>query len=190
MKKLYTLFVILALVSFAHNVNAQFKYGPRLGAGYSDLGVGDGGIGFYGGGFLNAEVWDNMGFQGEFLYNLRTDSKTITGVTFNYNAKFLDLPVYFYFPISNHIRGLVGLNFSKFLSGNCTYSSAGQSFDDKLSIGSGSGYAAGLDFHFDSPFKLGIRYNSTTGNSDASGIYPATAGSQTISITASYLLDW
>ena len=101
MKKIVFLSIFIALSFFA---SAQFIYGPRVGIGSSSADAGTGasgsGIGVVAGGFLTADIFDKVGLQFEFLFNIKSASVDIgnkgkSSVTY----QTMDFPLYLRFPL-------------------------------------------------------------------------------------------
>ena len=99
MKKITLLFVFAFFSSF---LNAQFKYGPRLSLGSSNLGSGSSSIGFQAGLFINAEIRDRSGIQFEVLYSVKNGVSKYTVPNSSgqsverkdaYSFAYLDLPL-------------------------------------------------------------------------------------------------
>src|SRR5687767_3920237 len=108
MKKTHLIILTCFLIS-GHCMNGQLRYGPRVGIGMSSLGGGNGSMGFQAGLFVNAELKDRMGLQPEILFTVKNGSQDLKIDNPNgnpllwkkkYSFTYLDIPFYFYVPIS------------------------------------------------------------------------------------------
>src|SRR4051812_19692608 len=182
--------IILGIITLflITGVNAQFKYGPRVGLGMTTLGGGNAGLGLQAGLTINAPIRDRFGFTADILFGRKggnekytvpishvdtVNGKAQTTVT-NYDRKkiyhvtYIDIPVYFYFPFSEHISMLAGINMG--IASGGTFKIKGDNLteaEDKVvditDLAGGIGITAGLDFASQSPLKIGIRFMTTGG---------------------------
>jgi len=194
MKKI-TLLSILFLCALT--AGAQFKYGPRFSLGSSSLGSGSSSLGFQGGLFLNAEIRDKSGVQFEVLYSVKKGAHKYKGTNAAgqsvdrkdaYSFTYIDIPLYFYFPLSKHIVFLVGPQFSVLNKATVQTSGSGVSTEegkkrDVAGADTKAGIAAGLDFDLSSPLRLGLRFTTTGGE-------PFKGQSSFVALTAAYTMSW
>jgi hypothetical protein len=188
-----TIISLFAISDFS----AQCKYGPRISAGLSSLGGGNSAIGVQAGIFINAELKDRCGVQGEVLYSMFTGNTTSTftdatgaKVTYKtkYNFSYVNIPVYGYVPLSKHITFLLGPQFGVVNKGSERLTGPGISSDssqtqDIPDTKTKLGIAAGIDFNMQSPLRFGIRYSSNGGD--------AFKGKASfVGATMAYYMDW
>jgi hypothetical protein len=198
MKKLHIILIVF-LFTITSATFAQFKYGPRIALGSSSLGGGSTSFGIQAGLFINAELRDRVGLQVEVLYSIKngvdkyTHTNEVSGAKSEWKTKYsftyIDIPFYFYFPLSKHITFLAGPQF-------CTINKATQATEgsgvpasetNKQSV-SGTdakmGIAAGLDFDLSSPIRFGLRFTTNGGEEAFKG------KSTFIGATMAYYMNW
>lgn len=154
-----TLFTLLSFISFG-----QFVYGPKVGANASKFTNAMLRPGFQAGGFVNAEIFDRMGVQADFMWALKgsatdigNDSVSIISTSY---YRFIEVPVTAYFPISKHIRGFIGPQFNFYRKGQVTTEYKRSSVTEKLAGTGKMSWVAGFDLVFDSPITIGMRFGS------------------------------
>lgn len=160
-KHIYTLIAILAC-SFAF---AQFTYGPKLGVNMSRFSTPKDKFapGFQAGGFLNAELYDRIGLQADFLWALhgnKHESGPDTAITtFKTNYRYCEIPLCLYFPISKHLRGFAGYQFNVFRKAHGTKTDPkNKETEYDVSGDNSQTWIFGFDFTFDSPLTVGFRW--------------------------------
>ena len=191
MKKI---FLIIAGICLFTTGFSQLTYGPKVGFNFVSL------PGFQGGGFLNAELFDRVGFQVDFLYTMKGDRKTGTvqfydqfgmptttaqSVTSTY-YKFFDLPLCFYFAMTKHVRGFVGPQLSASMGAHQKYKLNGNTKDSDVSgIIAKRSFCAGIDINLDSPVTIGLRFvsNKFTKSGDEQSL-------SSIMLNLGYKIDW
>jgi hypothetical protein len=196
MKKQHILFSFLFTLAVI-SAGAQCKYGPRLAVGLSSLGGGNSGIAVQAGLFVNAELKDRMGIQGEVLYGIKNGNKDFTQVnstgdkvlyTTKYSFTYIDVPIYGYVPLSKHITflagpliGIVNKATERLTGPNVTGEAAEKR--DIADTDAKLGFAAGLDFNMASPVRFGLRFATNGGD-------PFTGKSSFVGVTMAYYMDW
>jgi hypothetical protein len=194
MKKIFA--TILVFVTLAGSIGAQCKYGPRVSAGLSSFGGGNSGVGIQAGIFINAELKDRIGIQGEVLYSVFNGSKDVKSYdvasasyvtnTEKYHFVYINVPVYGFVHLSDHINFLAGPMFgiinkaTEELTGpNIT----GDNTQDISGVKTKLGFAAGIDFQLSSPLRLGLRFSSNGGD-------PFSGKATFVGATMAYDMDW
>lgn len=179
MKK--NIILLTLLFSLAFTAKAQLKYGPRVSFGSTSLGQGKSLVGFQLGLVINAELRDRMGVQPEILFSVKTASDKPEGSSADvlYTFTYIDIPVYGYVPVSEHITFLAGPQVSVVNGAKATAAGKEQTISAKSKVG----FAAGIDLNLKSSFKFGLRY-TTTGGEALSG------KSAFLGVSAAYLLKW
>lgn len=203
-KLLYIMTVLLS----AYGLQAQMIYGPKIGVNTSRLANDNIMPGFHVGGFVNAELRDRIGLQVDFLWALKGNKNilesTSTGtstskveITTTTYYRFIEVPLTFYFPISQHIRGFVGPQLNLYRKGHQTVEYPGTSKESNVSGNGKASIIAGFDFVFDSKVTFGLRFVSnkfTTGASaspDGDGsTEPEATRLNSIMATIGYKMDW
>jgi hypothetical protein len=151
----------------------QFTYGPRFGLGVATIENADAGFGMHLGVFINAELFDRFGVQPEVLFNIQTGSAEVGTDDVKYNHQTIDVPILIFFPLSKHLRVLVGPMLSNITSSKREVDGTK---DNTYAPEASSGFAAGLETDAFSKLRFGARYRN--------------AGTSTIEVTASYTFDW
>lgn len=172
--------IIIILFLFISTVSAysQFTYGPRLGFGATTIENANAGFGMHAGVFINAEIFDRIGLQPEILFNFQTGSEEMDDglggtLDVDYQHQTIDVPILIFFPLSDHLRVLVGPMISSISSAKREVDG---DEDDTYDPSVESGFAVGLETDTFSRLRFGARYRKATTSS--------------IEITASYTLDW
>jgi len=189
-------FLTLAAVAVTAMASAQFKYGPKLGVNTSNFENDIMVFGFHGGGFLTTELADRLGVQAEFLYSFK-GNKHVSGtgnseVTTTSRYRFVEVPIMFYFPISDHLRGFIGPQLNFYRKGEQTVK--GKSGPAVVSPVTGTGvmsWCTGFDIVLDSPITIGARFvsnrfNSGVGGSGATEEFRL----RSLLVSVGYRLDW
>jgi hypothetical protein len=196
MKKSSILIIAIMLMSLTQ-INAQLKYGPRVGLGSTSLGGGSTSFGFQVGIFLNAEIRDRIGFQPEVLFSVKNGVNKFTTTNAagakqerktTYTFTYLDIPLYVFMPISKHITFLFGPQISSVSKATQKttgdgVTSADEERTDVEGVDANIGIAGGIDFELSSPLKFGLRF-STTGGETFGG------KSSFVGVTLAYSMDW
>jgi hypothetical protein len=210
-KRFFTILGILMIsLSFA-----QLTYGPKIGFGAGRI-ANDKNVlspGFQGGLFVNAELDDRIGIQVECLYSVKGNKHIYNAglagdsVTVKTNYRFIDVPVSVYFPISKHLRGVLGPQLSVYRGSSQKYVHNSSPVYEKkeknnLNISGKLSFYGGIDFVFDSPIMVGFRVISTKftqssyGLGDVDGGQPSgddkenKKGLMQFMIQVGYRLDW
>ncbi|MFO7864029.1 MAG: outer membrane beta-barrel protein [Salinivirgaceae bacterium] len=170
--------IIIMFFLSATSMFGQFTYGPRVGVGAASIQEADMGVSFHIGAFLNAEFYDRFGLQPEVLYTMKTGSSEEDNETggkdeVKYNHSSIDIPILVFFPLSQHLRVMVGPMLSDISS--ATREVKGEK-DNSYTIEGKAGFAVGIETDGYSPLRVGMRYR----NAEASSI----------EVTVSYTLDW
>lgn len=192
MKKTHIILAAILMLSIT-GLKAQFKYGPRVSIGSSSLGEGNSLIGGQVGLLINAELKDRFGVQGEVLFSVKTGYKDFkytnavgAAVTYRtlYTFTYIDIPVYGYFPLSDHLTCLLGpqLGIVNKAKSNTTVGGV-EVKEDIAGAKAKMGIAAGIDVNLKSAYKFGIRFSTNGGD--------ALSGKSTfVGVSLAYLLKW
>jgi hypothetical protein len=168
--------------------------------------------GFQVGGFLNAEIEDRMGVQIDFLWSLKGSKNVadslvyLTGATAptKYVAttktyyRFVEVPVCFYFPVSEHIRGFAGPQLSFFRGAHETFKGYGPTTERDIKGISGKlSFCGGFDVIMDSPIIIGMRFTTTrfenpssTGSSSQDNDKGNVMKLNSFMLNIAYKMDW
>ncbi len=169
--------IILFLFISTATAYSQFTYGPRFGFGATTIENVNAGFGFHAGVFINAEIFDRFGVQPEIIYNFQTgsDEQDAGGTTIdiNYQHQTIDVPILVFFPLSDHLRVLIGPMLSSISSSKREVDG---DEDDTYNPEASNGFAVGLETDTFSRLRFGARYRQ--------------AGTSSIEVTASYTIDW
>ena len=193
MKKTHIILAAMLMFSIT-GLKAQFKYGPRMSIGSSNLGEGNSLIGGQLGLISNGELKDRFGVQGEVLFSVKTGYKNfestnpVSGSTATYRTfytfTYIDIPLYGYFPLCDHLTCLIGpqIGIVNKAKSRTTYGNVDVK-EDIIGAKAKAGIAAGIDINLKSSYKFGLRFSTNGGD--------ALGGKSTfVGLSLAYLLKW
>jgi len=186
--------IIASILSLAINTAfAQFDWGVKIGGGSANLGGGSNtGFDLSFGAFAKVELKDRFGIQFDALYSIKgasQDVDVLDSLTFEtkkssrtYKFTYVEIPIQVYFPFSEHLHLLVGLNFASVSSGQ--YQDEGSSkWVDIPGIEASMGIVGGLKYETATGWDFNFRYMTADGV-DLSG------KASTLQFTIGKFINW
>jgi hypothetical protein len=187
-------YVILSILTMAMTTAfAQMDWGVKLGGGSASLGDGANGFDVSFGVTSRAELLDRFGIQFDALYSIKNafktekDEMTDKNITTSYDFRYIELPFQVYFPFSEHLHLLVGLNFAAVSSAKYKVSRQDAEDDKEWSdiegADAGIGFVGGLKYETATGWDVNLRYLSASGN-------PVAGQANTIQISVAKFINW